>query len=156
MCSKIDFETYCKNRKPIFAYNPQGVSNISLLKSVIDAGGVGLIDLERLSLEESLEQLKSCYQQLAPSWGVRVTTKKQFEQVLALHSDTFPLIVIIGDFDLTEKELTKAQAKQLVLLAEVVSLNEAYNKKWAEAYVVKGNEAAGRVGDETSFILTQQ
>ncbi len=156
MCSKIDFETYCKNRKPIFAYNPQGVSNISLLKSVIDAGGVGLIDLERLSPEESLEQLKSCYHQLASSWGVRVTTKKQFEQVLALHSDTFPLIVIIGDIDLTEKELTKAQAKQLVLLAEVVSLNEAYNKKWAEAYVVKGNEAAGRVGDETSFILTQQ
>ncbi|MHA1213236.1 MAG: nitronate monooxygenase, partial [Candidatus Heimdallarchaeota archaeon] len=33
---------------------------------------------------------------------------------------------------------------------------EAYTKRWAQVFIVKGNEAAGKVGDETTFILAQQ
>jgi len=156
MADKIDFETYVKSRKPIFAYNPQGIMNVDLIRSVIQSGGFGLINLERLPSQEVQQLLQRCYQQLPDSWGVRVTNAEQLEQVLTLHSDNFLLLVIIGDMALDEKTVEKIKTKKILLLAEVVSLNEAYQKKWAEGYIVKGNEAAGRVSDETSFILTQQ
>ncbi len=156
MALKHDFESIISERKPIFAYNPPGLLDTSLIKAVIDAGGIGLVDLERLHQQESEKLLQNSLTEFTNSFGVRVCDRKQLNLVLKLHNESFPLILIIGDFQLTKSDLDKISKKSILLVAEVISLKEAYEKKWAQAFIVKGNEAAGRVGDETSFILSQQ
>ncbi len=156
MAPKYDFESIISERKPIFAYNPPGLLNTSLVKAVINAGGIGFVDLERLLQQESEQLLQNSLTEFTSSFGVRVCDHEQLDLVLKLHNDSFPLILVIGDFQLTKSDLNNASKKSIVLLAEVISLKEAYEKKWAQAFIVKGNEAAGRVGDETSFILSQQ
>ncbi|MGC9779110.1 MAG: acyltransferase domain-containing protein [Candidatus Heimdallarchaeota archaeon] len=156
MVSRYDFENIISKHKPILAYNPQGISDVTLIKSVVESGGIGLVDLERLQDDTIQELLQNCSQNINDSWGIRISSKEQLKLVLTQHEDSFPLILVIGDFKLTSTDLQKIKAKSIVLLAEVISLEEAYDKKWAEVFIVKGNEAAGRVGDQTSFILAQQ
>ncbi|NHJ32250.1 MAG: hypothetical protein FK732_05265, partial [Asgard group archaeon] len=156
MASKNGFETILSRSKPIFAYNPPGLLDISLIKAVNKIGGIGLIDLERLSQDESETLLQKCYKNLTNSWGVRISNRQQLSLVLKRHKDLFPLILVVGDFQLTKNDIEKISKQSIVLLAEVITLEEAYQKKWSHAFIVKGNEAAGRIGDETSFILSQQ
>ena len=156
MAPKHDFESIISERKPILAYNPPGLQDISLIRAVTAAGGIGLVDLERLNQQESEKLLQNSLSEFTSFFGVRVSNREQLDLVLKLHNDSFPLIFVIGDFQLTKSDLNKVSKKSIVLLAEVISLKEAYEKKWAQTFIVKGNEAAGRVGDETSFILTQQ
>ena len=62
----------------------------------------------------------------------------------------------IDNFNLTKEQVGRIKSHNIVLYSEVISLKEAYDKQWADVFLLKGNEAAGRVGDETSFILAQQ
>ena len=156
MALKHDFETIISERKPIFAYNPPGLLDTSLIKAVVNAGGIGLVNLERLHQQESEEIIQKCLTEFSGFIGIRLTDIKQLNLVMELHTESFPIILVISDFQLAKSDLNRIAKKPFVLLAEVISLKEAYEKKWAQAFIVKGNEAAGRVGDETSFILTQQ
>ena len=156
MISQKDFESYLRNHIPFFVYNPQGLKDISLIKAVVKAGGLGLINFERIDLKEMQEIFEKCCQELVHSFGVRVNSIEQLDVILNLYNNNEPLIIIIGDFQLNAKMKEKIQQKPIILFAEVTSLAEAYEKKWARAFVLKGIEAAGRVSDETTFILCQQ
>ncbi|MBK5112324.1 MAG: SDR family NAD(P)-dependent oxidoreductase [Candidatus Heimdallarchaeota archaeon] len=156
MAHKHDFESIISECKPIFAYNPPGLLDTSLIKAVINARGIGLVNLERLHQQESEKLLQKCLSDFSSSIGFRLSDRKQLNLVMDLHTESFPIILVIGDFHLSKSDLKDISKKPFVLLAEVISLKEAYEKKWAQAFIVKGNEAAGRVGDETSFILSQQ
>ncbi|HUT82071.1 MAG TPA: SDR family NAD(P)-dependent oxidoreductase [Candidatus Bathyarchaeia archaeon] len=151
-----DFDSFMQMRKPILAYNPPGILSVDLLKTVIREGGVGLVNLERMKLNESKELLNVCLSELQNNWGIRISNKQQLELLLNLPANTSPILLITSNLDLTQAELEKIKTKQFIILAEVTNLQEAYSKKWASSYIVKGYEAGGRIGNETSFILSQQ
>ena len=152
----VEFADIFENKKPIFAYNPPGILDIQLIQAVNKADAIGLINLERLRKQEMKKLLHECQQKLDDVWGVRVSTKEQFEVVIDLAKDNNPKMIIISDFDLTKNDLEAIQKFKIIPVGEVTSLEEAYEKKWARFYLIKGNEAGGRVGDETSFILSHQ
>ncbi|NHJ84295.1 MAG: acyltransferase domain-containing protein [Asgard group archaeon] len=156
MKREYTFDNILKTKKPIFAYNPPGLLKVDLIQAVIAAGGVGLIDLERLSLPESEQLIRKCYQDLLGLWGVRIASEDQLKLLMELHNYNFPVLVILSDVQLSKKTINQLKERPFIVLAEVTTLEEAYNQKWVDVYLVKGNEAAGRVGDETSFILSQQ
>ncbi|NHJ48229.1 MAG: acyltransferase domain-containing protein, partial [Asgard group archaeon] len=145
-----------ENRKPIFAYNPPGIEDISLIKAVIKNGGIGLIDFDRLDINICEKLVDKCQSDLKENWGIRVTNKKHLELLARSLTNPKNLIIILGDFPIKEKEIGLLKKFGCKVVAEVISLNEAKKKKWADFYLVKGHEAGGRIGDETSFILAQQ
>ncbi|HUU77578.1 MAG TPA: SDR family NAD(P)-dependent oxidoreductase [candidate division Zixibacteria bacterium] len=156
MNSRTRFDQMIANRKPIFAYNPPGSSNIQLIRNVNATNGIGLVDLERLSKENASTLVRKCLAEIKDIFGIRITSEEQLQEVLNQFSGLQKLIVIIANFDITKKQLDEIKKNEIALLAEVISIEEAYKKKWAESFVIKGNEGAGRIGDETSFILSQQ
>jgi len=155
MLDKSIKETILGQTKPIYVYNPSGFLDITLLKKVANTGAISLINLERLTDNESKNILKSCQEQLHTIWGVRFTSIEQLDFILNDHSN-LPKVLIIGNFNLSKEQVGRIKSHNIVLYSEVVSLKEAYEKQWADVFLLKGNEAAGRVGDETSFILAQQ
>ncbi|NHK31684.1 MAG: acyltransferase domain-containing protein [Asgard group archaeon] len=149
-------EKILENKKPIFAYNPPGIDNISLIKAVTDSNGIGLIDLDRLeqSLCETL--LDKCQTELNNIWGIRVTNNNHVKLLQSKASKPNQVIVVLSDFPIKDKKITELKNTGFILVAEVISLAEAKRKTWADIYLIKGNEAAGRIGDETSFVLAQK
>jgi len=155
MLDKSVKEKILGHSKPIYIYNPTGIIDITLLKTVEKAGAISLVNLERLTENESKSIIKSCQEQLHSIWGVRFTSIEQLDLILNDHSN-LPHVLIAGNFNLTKEQVGRIKSHNIVLYSEVVSLKEAYDKQWADVFLLKGNEAAGRVGDETSFILAQQ
>jgi NAD(P)H-dependent flavin oxidoreductase YrpB (nitropropane dioxygenase family) len=155
MLDKSIKEKILGHTKPIYVYNPNGIMDITLLKSVEKTGAISLINLERLTENESQKIVKLCQEQLHSIWGVRFTSIDQLDLILNDHSN-LPQILIAGNFNLSKELVGRIKSHNILLYAEVVSLKEAYEKQWADIFLLKGNEAAGRVGNETSFILAQQ
>ncbi|NHJ41428.1 MAG: hypothetical protein FK731_15460, partial [Asgard group archaeon] len=149
-------EKILANKKPIFAYNPPGISEISLIKAVSSNNGIGLIDFDRLERKTCEILLNECQSELDDFWGIRITHPEHIEIIQNQIKTPNRVILILSDFPIEESKITDLKKKGYTILAEVISLKEAKLKTWADSFLVKGNEAAGRIGDETSFILTQQ
>ena len=156
MQNNTRFDTLIADRIPILAYNPQGLSDIKLIQEVNSANGIGLVNLERLS-EKSVEKiLNKCFTEIKDIFGIRIETNNHLEKILALYKGLQDLFIITGDLDLASDQIKIIKEKKISIIAEITSLEEAYQKRWAECYVIKGNEAGGRISDETSYILSQQ
>ncbi|MFQ5980220.1 MAG: SDR family NAD(P)-dependent oxidoreductase [Candidatus Heimdallarchaeota archaeon] len=148
----MKFSRILEETLPILAYNPLGISDPSLAVAVSQSGGIGLIDLEGLERETGLTILEKI-NEMVEKWGVRISNQEHVKAVLDTQL-AVPIIVIA--FDIDNAALEKLNVKGGTLLAEVVSLQEAQAKEWADGYIVKGCEAGGRIGEETSFVLCQQ
>ncbi|MHA2232820.1 MAG: nitronate monooxygenase, partial [Candidatus Hodarchaeales archaeon] len=148
----MKFSQVLEETLPILAYNPPGIDDPSLAITVSQSGGIGLIDLEGLKRETGLAVLEQMAEKVE-KWGVRISSQEHLSILLETQL-TVPIIVIAYDID--NSALARLNAKGGTLLAEVVSLQEAQAKEWADAYLAKGCEAGGRIGEETSFLLCQQ
>ncbi|MFW9924002.1 MAG: beta-ketoacyl synthase N-terminal-like domain-containing protein, partial [Candidatus Thorarchaeota archaeon] len=144
------------NRKPILAYNPLGITDIALIKEVEKNGGIGLVNLERVKETKAKVLIKSCSNELQNYFGIRIVSQENLKLISEIIHNNQNLILIISELKLSEKQIDELKSKKIPLFVEVISLNEAYQNKWADAFIIKGNEAAGRIGDETSFVLAQQ
>ena len=94
-----------ENRKPIYAYNPPGIEDISLIKAVIKNGGIGLVDLDRLDLGVCENLIEKCQTELKSNWGIRVTNKKHLELLARTLTQPNGLIIILSDFQAQDKEI---------------------------------------------------
>ncbi len=156
MVADTRFNQIMENKKPILAFNPLGLNDLGLVKAVNKAGGIGLINLERMTAQGYQAILIKCLSEITNIVGIRVVNKDQLNFILEHSSKQQSLILIIADVSLSKEQIKLAKEKRMSLIAEVISLEEAYDKKWADVFLLKGAEAGGRVSDETSFILTQQ
>jgi malonyl CoA-acyl carrier protein transacylase len=155
MANKILLSNVLSNRKPIFGYNPPGIENCSLAKAVSENGGIGLVDLQRLS-NQQIDGLLQNTVKIKGYWGIKVTSINQLQDVLTKTQANLPKIIIFSDCKPSEEIKNQLYSQGIALLSEVVSLEEAYQHKWASGFLVKGEEAAGRIGKKASFILAQQ
>ncbi|MHA1154892.1 MAG: hypothetical protein ACTSQK_02190, partial [Candidatus Heimdallarchaeota archaeon] len=156
MVAETRFNKIMKKKKPILAFNPLGLNDLGLVKAVNKAGGIGLINLERMTAQGYQALLMKCLSEITNIVGIRVVNESQLNFILEHSSKQQSLILIVADIALNKEQIKLAKEKRLSLIAEVISLEEAYAKKWADIFLLKGAEAAGRVSDETSFILAQQ
>ena len=147
---------------------PSSASNAQLAIAASRAGETGLLDLGWAAVGKTQLAAVASLKQEAHSdrWGVRVEALGDSADPLTAarslsSSGRLPLLVLAGlDSDEDQLRELKAAASELADLVylEVYSLCQAQVAERAgfDGLLLKGNEAAGRVSDESSFLLLQQ
>ena len=134
------------------------------------AGAIGVLDLEYIDeaggAELALDKLIA--EAGAGGVGIRCGAEQvdAFETLIAklaaANAASKMLILATRDKDLDKKAISHcahlAEKKHLLLAVEAINLDEAKLAQQAGAHLViaKGHESAGRVGQETSFVLLQR
>ena len=142
---------------------PQGV-NMAL--AAVRAGAWAVLDLGSLAdlgaMQHAIDRLDSCIE--TGCWGFRwdalLAPDGEALSSTTLPQQPWPLLVLAG---LAESKLSlktsikHARACARQVWVEVTSLSEAraVQAAGADALIVKGNEAAGRVSEESTFLLLQ-
>ncbi|MFX1364768.1 MAG: SDR family NAD(P)-dependent oxidoreductase [Promethearchaeota archaeon] len=155
MIKKENIQQILKNTIPIWGFSPKGMTDPLLSVQVSRVGGVGLVDLDGLDLNQSQVLVNKMTSSLSSDyeWGIRISTPEilnalEFREVIP---------IIICAFSPNFKEIELMQKNSKLLLSEVSYLEEAYEKaEWSDLFLVKGNEAGGIVGRKNSFILIQE
>ena len=93
---------------PIFAYNPSGILDLSLIKAVIESGGMGLIDLEGIVSNQRQQFLETISKLQSNRWGIRIG---DVEQAKTLIDTQIPIPVIIIAFNIEASLLEKLRTK---------------------------------------------
>src|SRR5262249_32977492 len=145
---------------------PEALQDPSIALSAAKAGGTGVIDAE---FGCDAVALASAVDKLLPhgECGIKcgIDQIELFESALRkLGSSPRSNVLILtpGAVEFTRPALTAAlqtaRGLGVKVLVEVISRDEALLAESAgpDAVVVKGHEAAGRVGDDTTFVLVQQ
>ncbi|MHA1910309.1 MAG: beta-ketoacyl synthase N-terminal-like domain-containing protein, partial [Candidatus Kariarchaeaceae archaeon] len=143
-----------KEHYPIFGYNPPGLKDIKLAKEVANAQGVGLIDLQGFNNKDALSIVNKMNK--SGSWGIRLDSEEQLTLLDAIISLDFSYLIIPAKIFADNKKRLISIKKQAILVCETTSLEEAMLVPSADLYLIKGHEAAGRIGKKSSFILIQQ
>ena len=149
------------------------------------AGGVGVLDLTHRdigdldrrgasaepgdrpsSMAAVISTVRGLRRQAPGGWGVRyrgdqpVTGALVQGLVAVIAEDEGPATIVLtgGDPELLERNVGAWRATAAQVLVEVASLDEALTAVHlgADALVARGNEAGGRVAEESSFILLQK
>ena len=139
---------------PLWGYSPKGVTDPCLSLELSKAGAAGLMDLEGLNDEEIRGIIKRFHDELPCEtlWGVRVSHE---EQLNILYDFSIPLIII--PFFIDEKTEKKIRKISRFIVSEVFTVEEAEEKSCrSDLFLVKGQEAGGRVGEKSTFILLQE
>lgn len=138
----------------ILALSPPGHPNAALAGAAHAAGFLGGVSFEYLAAGECLPILDRMAASGAP-YVVAVTEfDEAWEKALAGRPGLHTMVVTGGDASSVER----AKRTGARVLATAVNAEEAVaaQKAGAAGIVVKGNEAGGRVGEETTFILLQR
>jgi acyl transferase domain-containing protein/NAD(P)H-dependent flavin oxidoreductase YrpB (nitropropane dioxygenase family)/NADP-dependent 3-hydroxy acid dehydrogenase YdfG len=133
------------------------------------AGGIGCIDLEFTKEPESLigallEMRRLC----AGPYGVKLSVNQlaKAEALLDILAGEQPaqqnlVVLSLSSSEVDESRLRNAvdalHKRNLRVFVQAVAVNEAVlaQQCGADAVIAKGNESAGRVGEETTFVLLQ-
>ncbi|MBY0550856.1 MAG: SDR family NAD(P)-dependent oxidoreductase [Candidatus Obscuribacterales bacterium] len=145
------------------------VENPSIAIAASRAGGIGIFDVEFL---EKVAAAAGIANILSRAGGGRVGIRCGIQQIETFSDSIEQLgrgpkrrnIVVLcaGTTSFTREELTRAVSflhlHNLDVFCEVVSVAEAQlaESAGADSVIVKGNDSAGRVGEETGAILLQR
>ena len=143
---------------------PGGAANLRLACEAARAGAWGFVDLEDVRDAEGLRRaLAELGAEADLPLGVKLDASRHplFEPLLAARPRQLARVI------LSRPSRSAAELGALVsglhghgleVLIEAVSVDEAVAAEAAAAdgIVAKGSEAAGRIGDETSFLLLQR
>jgi acyl transferase domain-containing protein/NAD(P)H-dependent flavin oxidoreductase YrpB (nitropropane dioxygenase family) len=155
--------------KPIFILTPAHRCDPRLAVAAARAGETGILDLTYAAdLQTRQAAVRFLAQQAhsAASWGVRWDTlgdanRSPASLRILLDEETFPILILAGvatDSQGLKLALEQGQQVATKVLLEVCGLDEALAAQHAgyDGIIVKGHEAAGRVSDESTFLLLQR
>jgi acyl transferase domain-containing protein/NAD(P)H-dependent flavin oxidoreductase YrpB (nitropropane dioxygenase family) len=143
---------------------PGGAANLRLACEAVRSGAWGFVDLEDVPDAEALERafaLLAVEADVALGVKLDASRRRAWEPLLAAHAARLDRVL------LSRPPRSAAELRDLVtglrplgleILVEAVSVDEAVaaQEAGADGIVAKGSEAAGRIGDETSFLLLQR
>lgn len=159
------------NSFKLFALNLPGLSQSVLEPAIAIAaahsGAVGVLDLEFIDDIELINQaIDRLPEPVAGSYGIRCSTTQipAFTALLSKLSkkeqggNNTVILVPDGDPGEIERAIRTVQDLDFIAAVEVVSLEEAKiaTQSRCDAVIAKGNEAAGKVGADTTFVLVQK
>jgi len=131
----------------LLAVSPFGRVDPGLVAAACRAGALGILDLSRADEADAAIALRAVQQRWRGAFGVRVgtaTVNRLPEQVR--------LLIVDGP-----SSMDGVQQSGRSVLVEVCSLDEARRaaELGANGVILKGNEAAGRVSEQSSFVFLQ-
>jgi len=145
-----------------FAFTPAGIANANLAICACRAGGVGILNGELSSvLPEWLEALDSVAKSARAPYGVKLDRISDPLSAAVCAHLTRGLKWLILDAEILadcESLIGEARGAGARVLAEVKSgdWDESALARWADGLMIKGNEAGGFVGEDSSFVLLQK
>ncbi|MDO8861550.1 SDR family NAD(P)-dependent oxidoreductase [Haliea sp. E1-2-M8] len=152
------------NRQPIqvVGYTPAEMGSISLPVAIARTGGIGVLDLEFSEPQHGLVTLRELLRSTRGRVGVRLGARAphEFSALLDELSERQHWLVVsqTGAISLAERceQLPASDHRELVL--EVTDAAELHLDRTlpVTAIVARGNEAGGRVGEDSSLILLQK
>ncbi|SFB58906.1 Acyl transferase domain-containing protein [Amycolatopsis marina] len=157
---EVDADDLSGPRYRVLGVNPFGRPDARLVAAVCRGGGLGVLELGGgAGGDDTAAALSRVNRDVPTPFGVRVGQGCALrpEDVLG-PSEPGPTLVVLGAGAPWAPVEVHAADPTVVLLAEVTGLDEARSAVAAGArgLIARGHEAAGRVGDLTSFVLLQQ
>ena len=146
----------------IICLTPPGPADPAVAIAASRAGSLGVLDLELASSEpDALAALGRLGRLARAACGVRLDgTRIDFQDAIvgALPDRARTVILTPGDPALLRERVRSWRALGIEVLLEAASMEEADQGAdlCVDGLIAKGHEAAGRVGDETTFILLQR
>jgi NAD(P)H-dependent flavin oxidoreductase YrpB (nitropropane dioxygenase family) len=143
---------------------PRGAANIPLACEAVRAGAWGFVDLEDVRDADDLRRdLARLTSNADVTLGVKLdASQSEVWKPLLADRPRHWIRVLLTRPSRSAAELrrlvSELQRLGLEVLVEAVSVGEAVTAQQAgvDGIVAKGSEAAGRIGDETSFLLMQR
>lgn len=141
---------------------PGGVINQPVVIAANKAGGLGVIDLEYVrDAQTALGAIKNIAANSSGALGIKldgyafVFWSKLINEI---PDQVNTAIITYSGSQSFNEEVKFLKQKGLRVILEAASLKEALagEETGVDAVIAKGNEAGGRVGEETTFILLQQ
>ncbi len=146
----------------VIVLTPPGLVDPSLAIAASRAGGAGLLDLEYVQDEQAgQEAVRRLSRNAGPRYGVKLGSRDT-DLLVALSSglpDSLGVVILTSsDPAQLPDQLRRLRKEGRVILLECTSLAQARAAEQCgfDGIIAKGNEAGGRVGDETTFILLQR
>ncbi|AWM36377.1 Phenolphthiocerol synthesis polyketide synthase type I Pks15/1 [Gemmata obscuriglobus] len=143
--------------RDIIVLSPSGAADPSLAIAACRAGACGVLDLEfatRAAAEPALAKLAK----FATGFGVQL--RADAADLFDLVAGFKPAVVILAGADSPAliSRINDLKRQNVAVLREAVSVAEAARavELGAAGVVLKGHEAGGRVGADTSFVLIQK
>ncbi len=162
------------SRLEIIAITPASFTasrgHVALPAAASKAGAIGCLDLEYVDNSQSLNELAHSLKAACSGlYGIKCSISQlpaveSILPVISVPGASLPNLVILSLNTADNQPLEQLQQSvalihqyQLRAFVESVSPEEAIlaERAGADAVIVKGNEAGGRVGDETTFVLLQ-
>ena len=146
----------------IFVLTAGCIQDLSLPIAASKSGAYGIINLEYgADIRQALDSLEKIAQFGGPFFGIKISALD--ETLSASLQKTLPVIppvvLLSGPPSRTMKRQVAAwRSLGSFVIIETINLKEALEaqKSGANGIIAKGNEAGGRVGEETTFILLQR
>ncbi len=152
--------------RDIIVLTPSGGADPSLAIAANRAGAIGVLDLEFTTFEDPTlsESIARISRFAHGAFGVKLRSENwtTFKQMVGSNSigNRLPARVVLAGPDTADLKdcISELRASNIEVLRETVSLNEAVRAVGfgVDGIILKGQEAGGRVGSETAFLLIQQ
>jgi acyl transferase domain-containing protein/NAD(P)H-dependent flavin oxidoreductase YrpB (nitropropane dioxygenase family)/NAD(P)-dependent dehydrogenase (short-subunit alcohol dehydrogenase family) len=145
----------------ILSISPDGPQRPTIAIAACKAGHLGCLNLEFAQLADAQSQTIYLRRFTQRAYGIRVGLQSpaDFAPLFQDQNASPAFVLITGGLDETQKAwIAFCQQQSVQILFEAVSVREAAEaiQLGAQQIVLKGNEAAGRVGHDTSFIILQK
>ena len=148
-----------------FVVAPGGLENLALALAAGRSGATGIVDLEYAAdLKSAANSIRQAVGTETARWGVKLAApafshwKNLFDEL----PNTLNTVILASISPSTLREQVRfLRSKKLQVFVEAVTLDEALAAEKAgvdgvDGVIAKGNEAGGRVSEETTFVLLQQ
>ena len=146
----------------ILALTPPGLCDPSIAIAASRAGARGIIDLEFVDEWAAAQSaIERCEAFTTTGFGIKVGRGSQgiVEKLLEHLPERLSWIVLAGgDHDALAAWCQALRDRQITVLLEATSVAEMQLgvRLAVDGLLLKGNEAGGRVGEETAFVLLQR
>ncbi len=146
----------------IFILTTGSTQDISLPIAASKAGAYGIINLEySADIRQALDSLEKVAKLGGPLFGIKISG---LDETLAsslqkTHAVIPPVVILSGPPSGTmTHQISAWRSLGSFVIIETINLKEALEaqRSGANGVIAKGNEAGGRVGEETTFILLQR
>ena len=142
-----------------------GARKPAIAIAACNAGTLGCIDLEFSTAANALVQVQFLRRFTDRDYGIRIGQQSIYDLQSIFAPDVAPAFVVVSNQSSAfpnesalREWVTFGRDQNVAIWSEVVSVSEAADaiRAGVDQIILKGNEAAGRVGHDTSFILLQK